>query len=354
MPPQSHSPSDHIIRLSFFGVVVGFLGILLTGLLGGVVAQQAFQNSLPPLTNNPDQLVTTVQEVTISPNTSVAALLERTNRSVLLLAQGTEENTNIIATGLVLTNDGVVVTTNDMAVTTAFDYEGRSLPLQHLGNDILFGLTYYRIPDNVVVPLDIAQQDPVVGQELLVLTRQTTTFLPRIKTFRINEYSLPAPGLPVAVQRVMVSTASPDDTTSGSPLLNDEGRVAGVLLDASQGLALPMSHLQASMGRLTSGQRELDPFANLGLSLTYSFKTLSLGQPVQFVATVSAVVPGSPAARAGVERGDTLTHIDGQQLDWQRIVASDFTKSLPLPVTIRRGAAETVIVLQPVPSPAAP
>lgn len=57
----------------------------------------------------------------------------------------------------------------------------------------------------------------------------------------------------------------------------------------------------------------------LGISLEYG--TVRLSGQERTVAAVSAVVPGSPAERAGIRAGDTLTHVDGQAVS-PKVVAT--------------------------------
>lgn len=347
--------SDQVVRLSFSWIVIGLLAVLLVGLSGGLLAEQVWRRPLPPLTNNSgDRLATTVQEVTISPNTAIAELVERSNRGVVLLGRAEAQTISIVGSGLVITNDGLIVTTTDATNLSGFDYEGRLLPLERVGRDALFGLTYYRVPNNnVVIPLDLRQSDSPVGHELVLLTRNPNTFQAKVQSFRVSEYILPTGAHAIGIQKILQSTPTIEEDSNGSPLLDEEGRVAGVVFNALQGQAIPISHLQASLQRATGDRREFDPFSTLGLSLTYTFQAPGPDKPVQFVAVVSSVAPGSPAAAAGLVRGDSIIKIKDQVLDWQRSVVTDLSAALPFPLTIRRGDSETTVTL-PVAAPTTP
>lgn len=348
VPP---STTDSVIRLSVGWIITAVLIIVLCGFAGGFLAQQFFRAPLPPLTNETDRLITTVQEVTISPNTSTADNVSRANRSVFLLSRSAA--TAPVASGFVVTNDGVIVSTVDITGPSpiAFDQEGRSLALARIGRDELYGLTYYRLPNNVVVPLDVRQSDPPVGYELLALSRNDATYLPRTMTFRVGEYQLPT-NLALGVVRVMRGDITTSESMQGSALIDDEGKVAGIL-QSGTGIAYPVSHIQASLNRFTSNQREVDTFATVGLTIANTFQVIAPEQTVAFHPQVLAVTPTSPADIAGIQRGDIITAINDEPITWERPFAAQLAVALPFTVTInRKGQLQTVTLpTVSVPSP---
>lgn len=343
--------ADTVVRLSVGWLIIAMVIIVLCGFAGGFLAQQFFRAPLPPLTSETDRLIATVQEVTISPNTAAADNVSRANRSVFLL--GRSAGTAPVATGFVVTNDGVVVSTADITSPSpvAFDQEGRALALARIGRDELYGLTYYRLPNNVVVPLDVRQSDPPVGYELLALSRNDTTYLPRTLPFRVGEYALPTNVAP-AIVRVLRGDAITSESAVGSALIDDEGKVAGIL-QSDSGIAYPVSHLQASLTRFTSNQREADTFATIGITLAYTFQVTPPEQTVAFHPQVLTVTPATPADIAGLERGDIITAINNEPITWERPIAAQLSAPLPLTITInRKGELQTVTLpTPPAPSP---
>lgn len=356
LPMQHTSPPspEHVYRLSLSWLVAGLVAVLVVGLCGGLIAQQVWQPPVTPLTNDIGQLVTTVQNVTISPSTATAELVERTNRSVVLIGRLQNELPSVSATGFVLTNDGLVVSANNIEGPSliALDFEGRVLPLERLGRDELFGLSYFRLPDSVVVPLDVRQNDPPIGHELTAISRTPTTALPRLGTFLVTEYSLPVTGSPVGVQRYLQSGTNFDDAFIGSPLLDEEGRVAGIITNTEQGEAMAVSLLQTSAGRVSNGQREFNPYALSGFTGQYTFSAPNSTNPIQFGLTVTGITPASPAADAGLERGDVITTINTQALAWHRSVIPDMGATLPLTLTILHDGQSLPLTLQPTTPPA--
>ncbi|MDP3789054.1 MAG: hypothetical protein Q8R48_01475, partial [Candidatus Omnitrophota bacterium] len=62
--------------------------ILVVGALGGIGGTMLLSRPLPPLNPDREQLITTVEEVTISPNMAASTLVERYERSVMLIVDG--------------------------------------------------------------------------------------------------------------------------------------------------------------------------------------------------------------------------------------------------------------------------
>lgn len=354
-PSSPRPPHDNVIRLSLAGLTIAALAMIGSGLLGGWLAQQIWRGPLPPLTNTNEPLVSTVQQVTISPNTATTESVQGANRSVVLIARADGTADSSLASGVVLTNDGLIATTANPATASlaAFDHEGRPLALDRVGRDEVFGITYFKIPRNVVVPLDLRADDPAVGHELTLLSRHPVSFLPTALEWSVRQFNLPASATAPGLQRLLQGPTSPDTSLTGSPLLDDEGKIAGLVLDPRAGSALPVSYLRASFNRLTANQRERNPYTALGVSLTYTFTRHTPTDPITFAATVTAVTPNSIAAAAGLARGDLIVAINRQPLAWEQSVATALTGSLPLPVTVRRQGADTVVTLQTAASPAA-
>ena len=77
---------EKILRISFGWLILGVMVIIFLGMLGGVIASQLWIVRQPPLIPEQHQLVSTVQEVTISPNQAAASIVDKTHRSVVALA----------------------------------------------------------------------------------------------------------------------------------------------------------------------------------------------------------------------------------------------------------------------------
>ena len=325
------------IRISFRWLVIAAILFFALGMLGGLVGQQLWQPPIPITVTDGDRVVTPIQEVTISPNTAAENTVRESSRSVLALVRANDDTDTPIAHGFVITSDGLVVSVVDSggAQLAAIDEVGQRLTLNEVGSDALFGLAYFRLPDTVVVPLDVSQDNPTAGQSHLLISRAAETSTTIVESLAVRGLSLPQPTDPGGWQQVIVGS-DPVAALPGAPLINDSGRVSGVLLSGSQGRVLPISHLQQSINRILGGQREFDPLEEYGLSVQLGFNRLTDDTSPVFSATVTTVRPASSAATTGLTRGDIITAVNDEPLAWERSFVQDLAEQAQT-LTVLRG-----------------
>lgn len=115
---------------------------------------------------------------------------------------------------------------------------------------------------------------------------------------------------------VIQTSAAINPGNSGGPLLNAAGQVIGINTAVAQsgqniGFALPINVLKDSLKNFnqTGFIR-----AYLGVAYKTIARDVALMNSVPEGAYVQQVVSGSPADKAGLQRGDIITKADGQQL----------------------------------------
>ncbi|MBI1833925.1 MAG: hypothetical protein HYR90_03800 [Candidatus Andersenbacteria bacterium] len=341
--PQSNT----VIRLSLRWVLVALLAMLAVGILGGMIGSQ-LNNPRTPLTRQQDQLVTTVQEVTISPSKTSQTIVRDHERSVLLLAQGSFANPTILGTATVITNDGLITAFHPpvRGEVFALDSGGNRVTLEAIGADTLFGLTYYRIRDGVIAPLNISESDPAVGAELLSLSRSPESLQPEAEHHELSEKTLAETGDPVGWQQVGLISIS-EQNLAGTILVDDTGAISGIYTgpqSSEAGRILLPSDIRASLNRIASGKREENPFATRGFSVRSSFTSSDESQPIVFTLTVDRLQPGTPASEL-LEVGDILTAIQNQPVSFTNNAASMLSIEGELSLTVRREGREVVVTL---------
>lgn len=330
---------EQTIRLSVTTLGVVIVGVVLLGMAGGLMVQ-FFLPTATPLTDTLEPVLTTVQEVTISPSNAAVNVVERSQRSVLLLGDD--------GIGFVLTSDGLVVSPLAMGAVTpaATDERGLQLPLETVGRDPVYGLSYYRLQNTVLPPLDIRRDDPGVAARLLILGRSPLTFQPRTADFTLQEYSVPADGGPKGWHRLGRGTPLSGGILPGSPLLDEEGRVSGIVVDVGQGLVLPVSQVTESLNRVVANKREQDPFEEVGIVARPLFGIFAPERPVALGLQLTAVRPQSPASTAGLKTGDIITGFNQTPFTWNSNPAALLrVASRPLTVTFMRSQAEQTLAV---------
>lgn len=329
-------------RLSVASLLLAAVLMVGLGVLGGFLAIN-FWMPQTPLAAGGDttRLVSTTREVTISPNKAIAEVVAEVQRSVILLVSaGSEE---ALGTGIVVTSDGLIATPELAAGTEieGIDNEGRKVSLSRVGRDALYGLEYLRINDAVLNPVDIRREPLSVGEEILMMTRVTLGARLKVQDWQLQEYALP-PELdsPPGIQQWLKGNALTGTDTGMGILIDEEGKVTGLLSKPAAGLAIKAGDLEKSITRLAQGKREQNTFEDLGLTVRYTF-TEAGPEGVRFAAEILTVTANSDAAKATLRKGDLITAVNGEALDFGGSLAETLQQPSPMTVTVNRDGQNT-------------
>jgi S1-C subfamily serine protease len=155
---------------------------------------------------------------------------------------------------------------------------------------------------------------------------------------------------PEVLHNLIETNAQIQPGDSGGPLLNSKGQVIGIDTAASSadatpsslGFAIPINQaksiaLAIEQGTVTSsngvhvglspflgvytGSQSSNPFGNFSIGGATSACSLTAAPTAG--ASISDVISGGPAARAGIVGGDTITSINGKQIaSWQALTSA--------------------------------
>jgi serine protease Do len=127
---------------------------------------------------------------------------------------------------------------------------------------------------------------------------------------------------------------------SGGPLVDLQGRVIGIdTLVAGQaepgvqaqgiGFAISIGTAKPIADQLVQNGRVVHPFIGIQYSPLNPALAARLGVQVRDGAVIGQVVPGSPAATAGLQPEDIITTVDGQPLQGESALAEAINKHKP-------------------------
>jgi putative serine protease PepD len=226
-------------------------------------------------------------------------------------------------TGFLIDGNGTLVTNAHVAgsddhVLVRFGSSGSSLDAQVMGTDPSSDLAVLSIDPQAVPsgvkPLSFADSREVrVGDTAIAignpfgLDRTATEGI----VSGVGRHIQSPNGF--EIDSVIQTDAPINPGNSGGPLLDDSGHVIGVNSQietgGSQGnvgigFAVPSNTVRQVVPQLKRGDSVKHAF--LGLSSSAASPTNPDG------ARVESVTPGGPADRAGIRRGDVITHIDGR------------------------------------------
>ena len=287
--------------------------------------------------------------------------------------------------GHIVTNVHVIEGAEEIMVTTS---DRQKFPAKLLGADASLDLAVLQIEAQGLRPLSFADSEKVrVGQLVFAVGNPfglQETITQGIISARERLFSSET-----AFNDFFQTDAAINPGNSGGPLVNIRGEIVGInnfifsQSGGSQGIgfSIPANTVRRVLDQILEHGRVLRPQLGVMLEELDAGVAGQLGLPDDRGALVGAVVPGSPAAAAGLQRGDVIRKFDGRDVrdlfDLRKKVAEAKLdrevkvevlrdgQSVVLPVMIRetppRGRAGALpsppsggVVPQPVPPAALP
>jgi S1-C subfamily serine protease len=275
--------------------------------------------------------------------------------------------------GHVLTNNHVVEGAQSLSVSLP---DGRSFTGKLIGRDPQTDLAVVQISaDNLPVAtlgnskdLQVGDWVVAIGNALALPGGPTVTAGVVSALGRTIQEPASSTGAAGPFLFDVIQTDAPiNPGNSGGPLVNLSGQVVGInTLVAGQaepgvqaqgiGFAIATSVAKPIADQLVSTGRAIHPYIGISfLPLTPAIAA-QLGIKQQQGALIRSVVAGSPAAKAGLQRGDLITEIDGTKLQSEsslpEIINSHKPGDTVTLTVIRNGQQRSVsVTLGEMPSP---
>ncbi len=266
--------------------------------------------------------------------------------------QGIGSGFIIDRSGEVLTNAHVVAEADKVTVTLK---DGRILEGKVQGVDEVTDLAVVKINGGDLPVASLGDSaDVQVGDWAIAVGNplgfDNTVTLGIVSTLKRSSAQV---GIPDKRLDFIQTDAAINPGNSGGPLLNDRGEVIGINTairpDAMGiGFAIPINKAKTIKDKLMRGEKISHPY--LGVEMRTITPQLAQqnnsdpNSPIQVPEVngvlVVRVVPSSPAATAGLRRGDVIVQIDGQNItkaEQLQSLVEDTSLGQVLQVKIRRG-----------------
>ncbi len=290
-----------------------------------------------------------------------AVARELTSRvAAVRVRQGGREGSGSAVTftsdGFLLTNAHVVGTARDGQAAFA---DGTTTSFTVVGTDPLSDLAVVRADGDVPSPAELGDSDDLVVGQLVVAVGNPLGLAGSVTAGVVSALgrSLPArSGASVRlIEDVIQTDAALNPGNSGGALADSHGRVVGVntaVAGVGLGLAVPInSTTRRIIGALMRDGRVRRAFLGL-VSVPVPVPASLRAKTGQTQALrVAEVVPGSPAARAGLRVGDLVLTAAGRPVTvaqgLQRLMF-DEAIGKPMQITVLRNGAMVDVIAQPV------
>ncbi len=217
----------------------------------------------------------------------------------------------ISAEGHIVTNYHIVKDAYHILVS---DWQGKRYEAQVLGTDPPTDLAVLKIkPEAPTAQLTFGESRRLkIGQKVLAIGNpfgldNTLT----VGVVSALNRSLPSPTLELS-HNIIQTDAAINPGNSGGPLLDSEGQVVGIITAILKpnaeniGFAIPAEVATRIIPQLITKGYAVRPFVGIrGIDITPRLVTLFGIKPEEGV-LVQTVIPGSPAAKAGIRGGDKI------------------------------------------------
>ncbi len=233
--------------------------------------------------------------------------------------------------GVILTNKHVVVDPN--AEYTVLLNDGRAMKATVLARDPIEDLAIIKIEAEGMPTVTLGDSSTLeLGEEILAIGNALGIFRNTVSSGIVSGLSRSIrasadPHSPVQELRGLIQTdAAINPGNSGGPLVNLEGEAVGInaaIVFGAQNLsfALPINAAKRDLHDLQTHGRILRPYLGLRYIMIDAMLKNKMSLPVEYGALIMshgpkdrAVVPGSPAARAGFLEKDIITECEGKKL----------------------------------------
>ncbi|OGM08680.1 hypothetical protein A2W13_03300 [Candidatus Woesebacteria bacterium RBG_16_36_11] len=327
------------------GTAVGI--VILVAITGGAIADRLFQfkplDKYFPSRNLINQNILTEDSVVIdvvkkvSPSV-VTVQIQTQARRVLQFnpfegfsqqIQGGQPQD--IGSGFIVTSDGLIVTNKHVVSDTTASYkvitsDNKEYDVKSISRDPANDIAVIKIDTSNLKPVEFGDSTNLqVGQFAIAIGTALGSFRNTVTTGVISGLGRGITagdayqGYVEQLDNVIQTDAAINPGNSGGPLLNSSGQVIGINVAVAQGaqnigFAIPVNIVKDALDQFKGAGRFIGK-AYLGVEYQMVPKQTAILNNVPQGAYVVNVIASSPAANAGLQPGDIITKMDGQELN---------------------------------------
>jgi len=325
------------------GAVGGIGGILLLSADGGLLAKKVGLNLADisiPTTRTEKIVVEESSAIIDSANKASPAVVSITLKTTVQDIFGQSYQQEGAGTGFIITNDGLILTNKHVVSDAAAKYtvvttEGKSYDATVQSLDPVYDLAVIKIDAKNLPVVELGNSDDLqVGQWVVAIGNALGRFENTVTAGVISakdrsiEASDSSGGSTESISNLLQTDAAINSGNSGGPLVNLKGQVVGINTAVASGaqsigFAIPINQAKSAIDSIKSTGKIVRPYLGVRyLPITPDIaKSASL--PVDYGALIKggssitqlAVVPGSPADKAGLVENDIILEINGEKLD---------------------------------------
>lgn len=299
---------------------------------------------------------------------SVADLAQRVIPSVVSIESSSRDGGST-GTGFVIESNGYILTNNHVISEAATNNgtidvtlnNGQKFVAKIIGRDSSYDLAVIKIATTGLTALQLGDSDKVaVGDSVIAIGSPlglSGTVTLGIISAKDRAVTAGETGSDNSFINALQTDAAINPGNSGGPLIDSTGAVIGVnsaiaTLGSSfgaqsgsigLGFAIPINQARKTADQLIKNGKAIYPV--LGVSIDMQFE----GDGARIATNAKAILPGGPAAKAGLKAGDLITKFDGRTINSsEELIVAIRSKSVGDTVKltyIRNGVTATTSVI---------
>lgn len=252
--------------------------------------------------------------------------------------RGTEKQEIGAGTGFIVSEDGLILTNrhvveDDKAEYTVLTNAGDRIQAKVLARHPVLDLALLKIDRRGLKPLKLGDSDKVrVGQFVIAIGnalgefRNTVSF-GVISGLQRNITAFGSLSGAEQLDELIQTDAAINRGNSGGPLINMQGEVVGIntaIVQGAQnlGFAIPINKAKKMINEIKTKGKITFPFLGVRYILINKYIAQKNNLPVDYGALIIrgenvgdlAVIPGSPADKAGLQENDIILEVNNQKI----------------------------------------
>lgn len=253
--------------------------------------------------------------------------------------KGTEKQEISAGSGFIISEDGLILTNKHVvsaegAEYTVYTNDGKKFQARVLAADPVQDIAVVKIDAQSPLPtLELGNSGRLqIGQSVIAIGNALGEFSNTVSVGVISglgrTITAVGGGITETIEDVIQTDAAINEGNSGGPLLNLRGEVVGIntaIASGAQnvGFALPIDRAKKDVEQVKSGGKISYPYLGIyyviitpDLKQRYNLSAdygAWVGRDAEGRATNQAVLPDTPAAKAGIQKDDIILEFNGER-----------------------------------------
>lgn len=244
-------------------------------------------------------------------------------------------------TGFVITSDGLIATNKHVADIEGAQYsvitaDGKKYDAQVISKDPIYDFAILRIEAKGLKTVEFGDSDNLeIGQRVIAVGNTLGEFQNSVTVGVLSgkERSIQATDgtgmATTSIDNLLQTDAAINEGNSGGPLVNLKGQVIGINTATAAkgqaegvGFAIPINSIKTAIDSIGKYGRIVRPYIGIRYVVVdeqiAAIKGIKEAKGILVVGdsanSLPAVIPGSPAERAGIREGDIITAINNDDI----------------------------------------